>query len=208
MEEQARQSAFMSALVTEHFVLQSAIGTAVNEAASRASLYIFSLSSALVAMGFASESQSALVPFAATVLPAIFLLGVFTVLRLVDTAVENLHFLAGIARIRGYYRTLAPEAEAYFAAESGRWPEPTMLSKRRGSLVLFFTPASMVAFINSLVAGAGVTLLVVQIFGRDDTLTAIALGVVTALVLSAAFLSFQHWRYRIFEPATPDVLHG
>jgi hypothetical protein len=50
MGEQARESAFMSALVTEHFVLQSAASTTISEASARASLYVFSLSSALVAI--------------------------------------------------------------------------------------------------------------------------------------------------------------
>jgi hypothetical protein len=54
MDEQARRSEFMSALTTEHFVLQSATSTSVSESASRASLYIMSLSSVLVAMGFVS----------------------------------------------------------------------------------------------------------------------------------------------------------
>jgi hypothetical protein len=199
MDEQERQSAFMSALITEHFVLQAAIGAAVTEAAARSSLYVFSLSSALVAMGFASGSPTALVPFVATVLPALFLVGVFTFLRLVDTAVENLQFLAGIARIRSYYRTLTPEAATYFAAEGGRWPEPTTLARRRGPLVLFFTPASMIAFINSMVAGAGVSLLAHSVF-ESETIVAVSLGVAVGIVFAAAFLAFQQWRYRVFEP--------
>jgi hypothetical protein len=50
MDERTRESAFMSALVTEHFVLQSAASTTISEASARASLYVFSLSSALVAI--------------------------------------------------------------------------------------------------------------------------------------------------------------
>ena len=52
MDEQARESASMSALVTEHFVLQSAASTTISEASARASLYVFSLSSALVAIPY------------------------------------------------------------------------------------------------------------------------------------------------------------
>lgn len=52
MDEQARESAFMSALVTEPFVLQSAASTTISEASARASLYVFSLSSALVAIPY------------------------------------------------------------------------------------------------------------------------------------------------------------
>jgi hypothetical protein len=43
--------AFLTALTTEHFVLQTAAGATVSEAATRASLYMPSLSSSLVAMG-------------------------------------------------------------------------------------------------------------------------------------------------------------
>src|SRR4029434_9968309 len=111
------------ALTTEHFVLQTAANATVSEAAARASLYVFSLSSVIVAMGFTSQSRDVFLPFAAAVLPALFLLGIFTVVRLVDTGIENQQFLAGIARIRSYYRTLTPEAALYFSAASGRWPE-------------------------------------------------------------------------------------
>jgi hypothetical protein len=56
MDERTRESAFMSALVTEHFVLQSAASTTISEASARASLYVFSLSSALVAIAVDRDS--------------------------------------------------------------------------------------------------------------------------------------------------------
>jgi hypothetical protein len=198
-EKDQRQSAFITALTTEHYVLQTSINASASDAANRASLYIFSLSSALVAMGFASRSQEIFVPFIATVLPALFLLGVFTVLRLVDAAIEQVQFLYGIAHIRGYYRTLSPEAAEYFAAERGRWPEtqdPPAL--RLGVFVAFVTTnASMVAFINSVLAGVGVTMLVGHLLPGDQTVLALVLGVAAAVVLMVVFLVYQ--RYRIAE---------
>jgi hypothetical protein len=89
MDDKEWQAAFNSALTTEHFVLQTAATATVSDAAARASLYMFSLSSSLVAMGFTSGSLEVFLPFAATVLPALFLLGIFTVVRLVDTGIEN-----------------------------------------------------------------------------------------------------------------------
>jgi hypothetical protein len=203
MDDNDRQAAFMSALTTEHFVLQTAASATVSEAASRASLYVFSLSSSLVAMGFASRSWEVFLPFAAAILPALFMLGIFTIVRLVDTGIENQQYLAGIARIRGYYRTLTPEAAAYFSAESGRWPEAHSAPPLRfGPLVAFFTTAaSMIAFINSIVAGAAISLLASNLLGLEHTVFALLLGVATALVLMAAFLAFQRWRYRISAPA-------
>jgi hypothetical protein len=67
-----RQAAFLSALVTEHCVLQTAASATVSEAASRTSLYVFSLSSSLVAMGFVSQFPATFRLFAAAILPALF----------------------------------------------------------------------------------------------------------------------------------------
>jgi hypothetical protein len=108
MDDKERHSAFMSALVTEHYVPQAAASATVSEAAARASLYVYSLSSCLVAMGFASRSSEVFRPFAAAVLPAVFILGIFTIARLVDTGIEyqqalrgaSLRFAATTARSR------------------------------------------------------------------------------------------------------------
>jgi hypothetical protein len=199
MDDKERQAAFLTALTTEHFVLQTAASATVSEAAARASLYVLSLSSSLVAMGFASQSQEVFLSFAGAVLPALFLLGLFTVYRLVDTGIENQQYLTGIARIRGYYRTLTPEAAVYFSAESGRWPESHISPPLRyGALVAFLTTAaSMIAFINSMVGGAGVALLVSRLLAGNRIVIALGAGVATALVLMIAFLVFQRWRYGV-----------
>src|SRR5438093_4749359 len=84
MNDKESHSALMSALTTEHMVLQAAASATVSDAAARSSLYVFSLSSSLVAMGFASRSREVFVPFIVTVLPSLFQLGLFTVIRLVD----------------------------------------------------------------------------------------------------------------------------
>jgi hypothetical protein len=118
---------------------------------------------------------------------------------LVDTGIENQRFLAGIAHIRSYYRTLTPEAAVYFSAESGRWPEAhPWVSLRLGPVVAFFTTAAtMIAFINSVVAGAGFTLLASNLLVGDHTLFALSIGVAAALAIMAAFLAFQRWMYRV-----------
>lgn len=168
MDDDARQPAFLTALTTEHLVLQTAASSTISEAAARSSLYVFALWSSVVAMGFTSQSPDVLTPFVAAVVPAVFLLGVFTVVRLLDTVLENSRYLAGIARIRGYYRTLTPEAATYFATETGRRPEPAVPPALGLGPTLAFLgmTASMIAFINSVVAGVGVVLLVVAPCGR------------------------------------------
>jgi hypothetical protein len=189
--------AFMSALTTEHFVLQSAISGNTSEVGTRASLYIFSLSSSLVALGFASQSPELFMPFVAIVLPAVFILGLFTAVRLVDSNLEGIQFLDSIARIRKYYRTLAPEAQEQFSAQSGRWPENSAWpALQMGPFVGFITTtASMVAFINSIVAAVGVAMLAGRLLREKQTLLAALIGAGVALVLMAAFFAYQKWRY-------------
>lgn len=199
MDDDAREQAFMSALVTEHFVLQSAASTTVSEASARASMYIFSLSSSLVAMGFAAQVPDVFGPLVATVLPSIFVLGVFTVVRLTDTSVENNQNLRAIARIRRYYRTLTPEASAFFAAWGADEDETAealaMLGTKRRAAPVLFTMASMVATINALVGGVGVALLTASIGAATTVGLAILLGALTTLGLIGLAIGYQLRRF-------------
>ena len=193
----------MSALVTEHFVLQTAASATVTEAASRTSLYVFSLSSSLVAMGFVSQFPETFRLFAAAILPALFVLGLFTIVRLVDTGIENQHLLRGIARIRAYYRTLTPEAAAYFSADGGRWPEAHAVPLFWSGVAFLTTAASMIAFINGIVAGTGLTLLANSLFGGAQIRLAVGVGFAATVALMVLFLAYQRWRYRSAEAAAP-----
>lgn len=113
MDDTERTQDLMSALVTEHFVQQSIAGTTVGESSSRASIYLGALSTSLVALGFTSTNQGAFSPHAATALPTLFILGCLTVVRLVDTSIENTIAVMRIQRIRRYYATLTPSAQAF-----------------------------------------------------------------------------------------------
>jgi hypothetical protein len=203
MNERESHAAVISALTTEHFVLQTAANATVSDAAARSSLYVFALSSSLVAMGFASRSRDIFVPFAAIVLPGLFVFGLLTIVRLVDSALENMRYLEGIARIRGYYRTLSPEAATHFAARHGRWPEAQAEpSLRHGPLVaLFTTSAGAIALINNIVAGVGAALLAGELAGRNQTRLALLTGGIAALMLTAAFLAYERWRFRVLDHA-------
>jgi hypothetical protein len=198
--EKDRRAALMSALTTEHFVLQSAASGTIAEAGARSTLYVMALSSALVALGFASRSRDVLVPFVAIVLPAVFLLGVVTAIRLIDTSLESQQCLVGIARIRAHYRTLGGEASTLFAPERGRWPEAAAAPALGLGLIVAFlgTSATMVAVINAIVAGAGVWLLVRDRFTAVPGAAAVWLGVATVVLLVVAFYRFQRWRFAAF----------
>lgn len=189
----------MTALSTEHFVLQTAANATVSDAAARSSLYVFSLSSALVAMGFASQSHDFFVPFMAVVLSGLFVLGLFTIARLVESVLENMRFLAQIARIRARYRELTPEAAQFFAAHLGRWPEGKDEPALSGPLIGFITTtASMISFINSVIGGTGVALLIGYLFPSRAGSVSLFLGAAVAVLLMGMFLFYQQRRTKNF----------
>ena len=121
----------------------------------------------------------------AAVLPALFVLEVFTFVRLVENSIENLVFLEQIQRIRGYYAGLVPEARAFFASGTGTPPgsragagvdgteagEMATALARTGigasRVEMLFTAASMVAAVNSILGGVGIALLVGWAVGID-----------------------------------------
>jgi hypothetical protein len=198
-------SSLLSALNTEHFVLQSAINATVSEAGARSTLYMMALSSSLVAVGFLAPDAEALMPFLAIVLPTVFLLGVFTVMRLVDTVLEAQHCYAGIARIHRHYRALSPQAEQAFAPHLQRWPEASTPSLGLGRfLAMLGTSAAMVACTNNLVAGAGVALLLVRGFGVARAPSVLA-GLLVFGALSLAFYLFENWRFERWKPALGPI---
>jgi hypothetical protein len=181
---------FMSALVTEHFVLQSAASSTISESGSRVAIYLSSLSSGLVAVGFASSSPHALAALAFTVLPTVFILGWFTVVRLVDTSVANIVSLRRMERIRRYYASIVPGSADYFEADDsvagthgvsyGRWS-------------FLFTMASMVILVNSVLGGAAVTL-VGTLAVKFPVLASTGVGIVAGLVLLFLGLRYEHRR--------------
>jgi hypothetical protein len=191
--------ALLTALTTDHFVLQSAASTTVTESVGRSSLYVAALSTSLVAIGLVAGKPGLLAPFLAIILPTVFVLGLFTVVRLVDTSVQNVLTLAQIARIRNYYATLSSAAPRFF-------PMPTAVGEtdealesmglKAGAVLGLFTIASMIAMVNAVVGGAGVGLLLYAMTDRSSLWPAISLGVVVFLVGMMAFLWYQDSRYK------------
>lgn len=202
-------AAFMSALTTEHFVLQTAASTATSEESARATLYVMALSSSLVALGFAAPPSPAFAPLAAALLPTLVILGLFTSVRLVDTGLQNIQCRSAMARIRRYYRRLSPQADAYIVAWAGPAEDDVVaaaaatlgIGRRRDWLVGFFSIAMMIATINSIVTGAGITLLLAQAL---PLAAAIVLGLVAAAVHLVLFYLYQRRRYSS-RPALPDL---
>jgi hypothetical protein len=114
-----------------------------------------------------------------------------------------MYCLQGIARIRGYYRSLGPEAARYFSPEYGRWPETEDPALRLGlGLAYFGTTASMIAVINNAVAGAGIAFLLRFLSPSASYWVAGIAGVSSALVLTWLFYAYQRWRIDEYDVRT------
>lgn len=188
-------SALNSAAGTELFVLQSVASSTISEAGTRSTIYLSTLSSGLVAIGFAGGSPSLLAALTATVFPTIFLLGWFTVVRLVDTSVENITVRRRMVRIREYFIALHPAGPDLIALDNPRTGE---LGVRYARSSFLFTMASMIGTVNSVLGGALVALLL--IFIGVPPLLAQASGVVVGLLLLVATLTYERRRIRAAYP--------
>ena len=183
MADEKDSAAFMSALVTEHFALQSVSSSTIGESGSRAAIYLSALSSGLVATGFASSSSRALAALAFSVFPTVLILGIFTIVRLIDTSVQNIVALRRIEVIRRYYASLLPIAPAYF--EPDRTSEGARGVRYRGGSILF-TMASMIILVNSVLGGATIALFFALVVTLSIPIATVigALGGVVLLLLS------------------------
>lgn len=191
MDDDAKQQALLSALVTEHFVLQSARGVATSEAASRSSLYLTFLSGALIALGFIAQVAERFDTFAAAVLPAIVVLGEFTYVRLLENSIEDVLFQRRINRIRRYYLGLHPDAAQFFGDVLRDTRSSPVLY--HSSLQMLLTAASMVAAVNSMVVGTGVALLLRALDLAE--VAAAAAGVLVAVGLFALHVWYERRRF-------------
>lgn len=161
-EDPDRQQ-LLTALTTEHFTLQSARSQTASESASRASLYILAVSSTLVALGFigpASQTGSTFDVFAVTVLPTLYVLGVFTFVRVVECGAEDFRYGVAINRIRHYYKQIAGDRANLFLLSGhddgrGVFENAAVPSEKRKQ---FFTFATVVAVVNSVVGGSAIAI--------------------------------------------------
>jgi hypothetical protein len=206
MEQQAREQAFISALTTEQFVLQAARSANVGEMIGRATVYMGAVSSSLIAFGFLAQVAPRLDPFVAAVLPALFLLGEFTFAALLRNTLENLVLLRQMQRIRGYYRTLVPEADEFFgqAWEDVRFSAAmATVGLRARPAGMLFTGASVIAAINSIVGGVGGALLAARV-GHLAANVALPVGIAAAVVLFGLHLLYQQQQAtdRVLQPPT------
>lgn len=198
-EGESNRQEVLTALTTEHFGLAGARAQTTGESSARGALYISSVSSTLVALGFIgqiSDVGDTFKVFALTALPTLYILGLFTFIRVVENGVEDLMLGRAINRIRHYYLELAGEQRRLFML-SGHDDALGVIRNMGISLQRrqqFFTTGSMIAVINSVVGGAAVAI-AVGTFADASLGLSVGVGGVAAIISLARLLWLENRMY-------------
>jgi hypothetical protein len=208
MEPDGRdRGALLTVLTTEHFKLQGARSGTITESLGRTTIYLGSLSASLVALALVVQGGSAVDDFrlfALVILPALICLGSVTFVRVVETGIEDAVYALAINRIRHYYLELAGDDARYFVLGGNDDTQGALanmgLSPSRWRP--FFSVASVIALINSMVAGAlaGITLDILA----PRTGALIAGGVLAVAALTVHFRLGYGRFLRAMESFTPQ----
>ena len=182
-------------LTTEHSTLQAARTASSSEGSTRVTIFLSTLSTLLVALAFVGQATDFDTPFytfALTILPAMLVIGFATFMRVLQAQLDEAYFAIAINRIRGYYKTVHPDAESLMVLPTTHGLQAVRaeaaIEKRLPRFQPLFLISGMVAFVEGLVAGAFIALLINHVF-EDASVWAVAIGIVTAVgVVSALFL--------------------
>ena len=109
-------------LSTEHWSLLATRSLAWNESFSRASWFVTVVSATMVALALMADSTDfghGFRVFALVLMPLLVVIGLATVVRLVQLNSEDVELVVGMNRLRRGYLDLAPELEGYFITGHG-----------------------------------------------------------------------------------------
>jgi hypothetical protein len=178
-------------VTTEHFVLQGARAATIAESTGRASMFLFSVSGGLVALGLvatASRIGTAFYAFGIVLLPTLAFIGFVTFERVLQSALEDSGLMRRIALLRRYYFDNAPELARYLVTVT---PFERLraqgFSARRQALR---TVAGMVAVITAVLAGSTASLIAIVSSDHSGPAALIS-GVTVAVVLLTALMRAQ-----------------
>ncbi len=197
----ATREQILQFMTTEHFTLQTARAGTVAEANGRATLFIGSVSSAVVALAFIGQvsgmSQTFFL-FALVLFPSLIFLGIVTFDRVLQTALEDWMYAVEINRIRHFYAEIAPEMRRYFI-ESTHDDAPGVLQAigiKPKTWQYFLTGSGMIGVINSILVGvfAGI----VAHFGAALHIYG-AIGIGVGVFAASVFLHHKHQLKRFTE---------
>jgi hypothetical protein len=184
----------LTALSTEHFTAQGARAQTMNESSARASVFVFAVSSALVALGFIGQLSNVgdvFNAFALTVLPTLYVLGVVTFVRLVECGLEDFRYGLAINRIRHYYKEIAGDRADLFLLSghddgAGVFANMGLPAEARKP---YFAFSTAILVIDSVVGGAAVSVAAGAFFDASLAL-AVAVGIAAAVVSTVGWIRY------------------
>ena len=197
-------------VTTEHFTLQGARAATIAESTGRASMFLFSVSGGLVALGLvatASRVGTAFYAFGLVLLPTLTFVGFVTFERALQSGMEDLGYARRIALLRGYYFDEAPELISYLETVPGPEPLRVLGLSAGGRWQAFRTVAAMVAVITAVLAGSAIGLLT-AVASEHSLAAALVAGGVVALAALAVMMRLQQsaWEQAASAPVSfgPD----
>ncbi|MBA2677284.1 MAG: hypothetical protein H0U76_02630 [Ktedonobacteraceae bacterium] len=193
------QSSIIAMMTTEHYNLQSGRAMTISESNGRSSLFLSTVSTALVALAFVAQIaklSTEFYVFALILLPSLFFIGLVTFERTVQVSIEDIIYARGINRIRHLYTEIAPQMTEYFVL-SYYDDEMSVYGSEGAKLSwwqFFLTMSGMVAVINSVLAGTFLGLLVYR-FLTLPLLFSTLIGLIGFAVAVGLFLRYQWTRW-------------
>jgi hypothetical protein len=186
----SRAAQFMA---TEHWGLLSWKSLSWNEAFARSGLYLTVLSASLVSLALVAQVtdfDGRFTGFALLLLAVVYFVGVTTIVRLQQSACEDLIATAGMNRLRAAYLELEPRLERFLVTSpyddeagllrSAGVPPTSRLTPAH----LFVTTPGMLSVVNSVVAAAGAGLAAAAVGAPTWACVAVgAVGFAVSLVL-------------------------
>lgn len=198
-------------LSTEHWSLLATRGLSWNESFSRASWFMTVVSAAVVAIALVADSTdfgTGFRVFALLIIPLLVIIGVATVVRLVQLDAVDVGLVAGMNRLRRGYLDIAPDLEPYFV--SGHREDLAGIMQTYGgrrtripALQYLSSIALLVSVIIAVLVGAMIGLIADT--AGAALVAAVILGVISAAAALAVIvvLVVRHVRTSWPTPATP-----
>jgi len=205
-------------LATEHWSLIASRSLLWNEAFNRTTIFLGTLSAAIVALALVANGTTFAPPtvtLALVLLPVVLFLGVTAHIRVVEINQEELELMLAMNRLRNAYLRIAPALEPYFSTsphDDERGLTASYLSAHGRGLRpwghFLSNTATVIATVNAALAAA-IAVLAVRKAGAATSLS-VPVGAVAFLVVWTALFLHQRQslgalrRSRPRFPTSPD----
>lgn len=181
-------------MATEHWSLLASRNLAWTESFTRASMFLSTLSFAIVALALVGQATAfgeEFRIFALVVLPVVLFLGIATVLRLDSANNHDAQCVIGMNRIRAGYLEIAPDLERFFVMGTsddldGIMRTMSLPPNRSFFANLVSANPMLVAVLNAVLLGAIAGIGVVQLGAGSGV--AVAVAALAFLVALAAWI--------------------